>query len=251
MKKFQEECSKLAQLETFDPLAFQADETVSQDLCNFILALALIFNDCKNLIYAYLVTAELRPEGEFVRNRLWGTFSGVQFHVFRDIIGLLHELFNLIHKNEHLLQQPFFKSVIHQIDKPAKKAWDTVTVVALGNMPADALGKSLLLVRNKISFHYDGKAIFIGYKHHFLKSKQLDERAFISRGNSMEESRFYFADAAAQGYLRSIEGRDNIEEPIMKIAELLDPVNHSLLAIVDAYIQKRGFAYRLEPKESG
>jgi hypothetical protein len=217
MKTFQEECSELAQLETFDPIAFQADETVSQDLCNFILALALIFNDCKNLIYAYLVTAELLPEGKFVRNRLWGTFSGVQFHVFRDIIALLHELFNLIHKNEYLLQGPFFKSVIHQIDKPAKKAWNTVVSVALGDMPTDALGKTLLLVRNKISFHYDGKAIFVGYKHHFLKSNQLTERAFISRGNSMQESRFYFADAAAQGYLRSIVNQDNIEELIMKM----------------------------------
>ena len=251
MKTFQEECFELAQLETFDPLAFQADETVSQDLCNIILTLALIYNDCKNLIYAYLVTAQFRPEGKFVRNRLWGAFSGVQFHIFRAIIGLLHELFNLIRNNESLLQQPFFKSVIHQIDTPAKKAWDTVVAVALGNIPSDELGKSLLLVRNKISFHYDGKAIFIGYKHHFLKSDHLDERAFISRGNSMKESRFYFADAAALGYLRSIVGQEKIEELIIKIGDLLDPVNHSLMAIVNAYIQKRGFAYRLETEKIG
>lgn len=250
MKTFQEECSELAQLETFDPLAFQADEKVSQDLCNFILALALIFNDCKNLIYVYLVIADSRPEGKFVRNRLWGAFSGVQFHFFRDLIGLLHELFMLIHDNESLLQQPFFKSVIQQIDKPAKEAWNTVAAVALGNKPSGGLGKSLLLVRNNMSFHYGAKSIFKGYRHHFLESDQLDERAFISRGHSMKESRFYFADAAAIGYLRSIAGRDNLEELIGEIADLLDPVNHSLFAIVNAYIQKRGFAYRPETKEN-
>ena len=170
MKTFQEECSELAQLETFDPLAFQADEKVPQNLCNLILTLALIHNDCKNLIYAYMVTAQSRPEGRFVRNRLWGAFSGVQFHTFRTVIGLLHELFNLIRRNKSLLQQPFFKSVVRQIDPSARKAWGTVVAVALGNTPSDTLGKSLLLVRNKMSFHYDGKAIFIGYGHHFLQS---------------------------------------------------------------------------------
>lgn len=251
MRTFQEECSELAQLETFDPLAFRADDKVPQDLCNFILTLALIYNDCKNLIYAYMVTAEARPKGGFVRNRLWGASSGVQFHIFRAVISLLHELFNLIRSNKSLLKQPFFKSVVRQIDPSARKAWETVVAVALGSTPSDTLGKSLLLVRNKMSFHYDGKAIFIGYGHHFLKSEHLDERAYISRGNSMKESRFYFADAAAIGYLRSIVGRGNIEALITKIGDMLDPVNFSLMAIVNSYIQKRGFAYRIETREFG
>jgi hypothetical protein len=249
MKTFQEECSEIAQLETFDPSAFKADDKVSQDLCNFILSLAMIFNDCKDLIYAYLVIENFRPTGKFVRNRLWGTLSGVQFHIFRNIIGLLHELFNVIRGNESLLQQDFFKEVINRIDKPAKNAWDIVAAVALGQRPTDAFGKSLLLVRNKISFHYDDKAIFLGYKYHFLQSDQIDERAFISRGNSMKESRFYFADAAALGYFRSIVGGKNLDELSMNIANLLGTVSLSLFAIVNAYIQKRGYAYRFEEEE--
>lgn len=180
MKTFEEECAELALLETFDPTAFQADAKVPQDLCNFILTLALVYNDCKNLIHAYLVTAQFRPEGRFVKNRLWGAFSGVQFHILRTVIGLLHELFKLIKNNEHLLKHPFFTSVLQQINPSARKAWKTVVSVALGTTPSDPLGKNLLLVRNKMSFHYDGKAIFTGYNHHFLKTEHLDERAFIS-----------------------------------------------------------------------
>lgn len=251
MKTFQEECAELARLETFDPAAFQADAKVPQDLCNFILTLALIYNDCKNLIYAYIVTAQSRPEGRFMRTRLWGALSGVQFHIFRAVIGLLHELFKLISNNKHLLQHPFFTSVLQQINPSARKAWETVVAVALGTSPSDPLGKSLLLVRNKMSFHYDGKAIFTGYNYHFLKSEHFDERAFISRGNSMKESRFYFADAAAIGYLRSIVGRENIEGLLEEITELLDPVNCALMAIVESYIQRRGFAYRVETAEVG
>lgn len=247
MKTFQEECSELAQLETFDPAAFQADDKVTQDLCNFILALALIYNDCKNLIYAYTVNEQSCPKGK-VRTRLGGASSGIQVHIFRTIIGLLHELFKLIQNNKSLLQQKFFMSVVSQMNQPAKKAWNTVVAVALGNKPSNKLGKRLLLVRNKISFHYDCKAIFNGYSHHFLKSEPIDDRAFISRGSSMKKSRFYFADAAAQGYLGSMMGQKNMGKLIIEIVDLLDPVNRSLMAIVTSYIQKRGFAYRLETK---
>lgn len=246
MKTFQEECSELAQLETFDPLAFQANDKVPQDLCNFILALALIYNDFKDLIYGYMLTEQSRPKGRFKRTRLWGAFSGVQFHIFRSAVALLHELFNLISKNKSVLLQPFFTSILGQIAPSARKSWETVVTVALGNTPSNTLGKSLLRVRNKISFHYDGKAIFVGYRHHFLNSKPLDERAFISRGNSMKNSRFYFADAAALGYLRSIVGRENMEGLISEIRELLGPVNYSLMAIVNSFIKKREFAFRTE-----
>lgn len=67
----------------------------------------------------------------------------------------------------------------------------------------------------------------------------------------MKESRFYFADAAAIGYLRSIVGRENMDELLEKIAELTDPVNCALMAIVESYIQRRGFAYRVEKEEVG
>ncbi len=251
MKTFQEECSELAQLESFDPLAFQADDKVPQDLCNFVLTLALIFNDCKDLIYAYLAVDQSRSDGRCGRNRLGGALSGFKFHIFRTVIGLLHELFNLIRKNEPILQQPFLQSVVRQIDPSAREAWKTVVAVALGSTPSDVLGKSLLLVRNKMSFHYDGKPIFIGYSHHFLNAEHLDDRAFISRGHSMKETRFYFADAAALGYLRSIAGRENIDMIITKVAELLDPISHSLVALVNSFIQKRGFAFRIETEELG
>lgn len=55
MKSFQDECSELAPLETFDPAAFLGDEAVPQELCNFILSLALIYNDCKDITYSSLV----------------------------------------------------------------------------------------------------------------------------------------------------------------------------------------------------
>lgn len=63
MKTFQEQCAGM-RLETFDPAAFVGGEEVPQELCNFVLALALIYNDYKNLTYASLKLRESKPKGE-------------------------------------------------------------------------------------------------------------------------------------------------------------------------------------------
>lgn len=246
MKTFKEECGALAPLESFDPTAFRAGPGVPQELCNFVLALALIHNDCKGAIYARVLLAEATPDPPIKKNRHCGAWYGVDFQLFRLFVGLLHELFDLIRDNQASLQEPFLREVLKQLASDSRRAWDAVVTVASGGTPSDSLGRRLLLLRNKASFHYDPKAIFSGYSHHFLSATPLDDRAFISRGKNMQENRFYFADAAATGYLSAIMGRSESDEMRMDVAELLRTVNHALLYIVDAFIQRRGYPYRVE-----
>ena len=245
MKNFPEESAQLAALETFDPAAFQGSGEVPQDLCNFVLALALIYNDCKDIIYARLVLGESQPPAPPRKDRLWGAWAGVDFHIFRALVGALHELFNLVRDNEPAITHPFMRAVIQQLPQPARQGWDAVTAVALGATPGDPLGKRLLLIRNKVASHYDAKAILAGYNYHFFGADRQDDRAFISRGASMRSTWFYFADAAVTGYLRSIVGKDESQEIlVMNIAELLRPVNRALMRIVETFVQRRGYAYR-------
>src|SRR5262245_35065887 len=94
-KTFQEQCAVM-KLETFNPAAFVEDGKVSQELCNFMLALALIYNDFKNLMYAGFKLRESKPTGTPEPTAVWGTYSGMDTHIYRLLIGLLHELFELI-----------------------------------------------------------------------------------------------------------------------------------------------------------
>ena len=82
MKSFQDECSELAPLETFDPAAFQGDADVPQELCNLVLSLALVYNDCKDVIYSHILLGESRPSPPAGRNRPWGAWLGVDFHIY-------------------------------------------------------------------------------------------------------------------------------------------------------------------------
>jgi len=92
-------------------------------------------------------------------------------------------------------------------------------------------------------FHYDPKGIFAGFKKHFLGPARLQERAFISRGLSVESTRSYFADTAVEGYWGGIVGGE-IGQLSMKIRDVAEARNCALLNLVDRFIRQRGFPYR-------
>ena len=115
---------KLAPLETFDPEAFIGDDVAPQSLCNLILTLALIYNDCKDIIAAHITLQEARPS------------------------------------------------------EPPAKTW------------------------------------------------------------------FYFADAAATGYMRSLGDDSTLVIDLDAIGTPFNDINHALMGIVEGFIQKRRFAFK-------
>ena len=236
----------LAPLETFDPEAFRGNDEVPQELCNFIVAITLIYNDLKDAVYVHVSMAGLKPAGPSIRTRLWGALGGVQLHAFRAVAALLHELFSLIQTNRKLLDHSFFLAVLKQLHPRSREAWRALVDVALEATPKNRLGKRLLLLRNKVLFHYDPKALSQGYIQHFLVTAKRDNRAYLSRGDSMRSTRFYFADAAAEGYLHSLVGYEQSEELKMELGDIIDRVNNGLMMIVGSYIQRRGYSFRSE-----
>jgi hypothetical protein len=246
MPAFLEECALLASLESFDPDAFRGDADVPQELCNFVVAIALIYNDLKDAVYIHVVMAGLRPGREPQKTRLWGALGGVQFHAFRAIAALLHELFKLIQDNRELLNHRFFVAVLQQLHRVSREAWQALVDVAFEATPKDQLGKRLLLLRNKVFFHYDPQAISQGYAQYFLSTTKRDDRAYLSRGGSMRSTRFYFADAAAEGYLHALVGHEQVEELKEDLGDIIDRVNNGLMMIIGNFIQRRRYSFRTE-----
>lgn len=243
MKNFKEECATLESLQTFDPVAFEGNEEVPQRLCNLVLGLALIYNDCKNMTYAATLLKECRPPGP-EKTAVWGTYAGTDRHLFRLMISSVHELFILIKDHEDVLSHEFFVKVVKQLHPTSRKSWVSLTSAATGATPKDEFGHMLLRIRNKIVFHYEPKEIFRGFKRQFLGATRLQDRAYISRGLSMAASRFYFADAAVDGYFQEMVGDGEVSQLSAKIHDVVESLNRALLSLVDRFIQQRGFAYR-------
>lgn len=56
LRTYADEIARLVPLESLDPRAFLADQSVDQHTCDLVLALALAFNDVKGLFFRKLFT---------------------------------------------------------------------------------------------------------------------------------------------------------------------------------------------------
>ena len=197
---FREFVKALARFEEFDKRFFEPDALHSQELCAFILTLALIYDDLKGLAIAGVFLGEVTPPLEDGRTAERGEVAGLQSHALRMIGGMIHELFNLINNNSTLLNEQDFNRVLKRCSAEAQRAWEKVAWVSERQgkkLPDDPVAKALFFVRNKISFHYDPKRILGGFRSAFDSASEFGAPAF-SRGDNLQQTRFFFADAAAQ-----------------------------------------------------
>ncbi|MGE5217164.1 MAG: hypothetical protein ACM3SP_09220 [Chloroflexota bacterium] len=220
------------------------DDQVPQKICNFVLTLALIYNDCKDGIFSNMILTDSKPKRDFELSRDWGAYNGIKLHYIRLHVALVHELLQLIEDNQQILKHPFFKSVIQKLSKKERESWNALATAALQKQTRSSLNKFLLMIRNKVSFHYDPKGLYKGFRHHFFRSGVGSEAPFISRGTSMQRSRFYFADAAADGYLASQTEQKYPTNFMDQLADLTTALNKAILQIVVQFIYARGFAYQ-------
>ena len=240
----EESLNNLNPLETFNPDVFVADKDYDQDLCNFILALSLVWNDMKDLMiyFEYMrslepVKIEIKKPEDMPIDCKWGEISGTKMHIEKLLVSLLHELVKLIRDSKGVIDSMCFKKIYKQLHKDSRLAWDTVLKFAYDEADSKSdLGRALIMVRNKITNHYDKNELFKGYKRKFIGTK---EKPYISRGNNMLSHRFYFADATAQQYARSHMDKISPEEFYINVDLIKNNLNFAIKDIVETFIQRR------------
>lgn len=246
MQSFPDRCSAHAELESFDPGVFYPDDKVGLELCAFIVTLAGIYNDAKDIGYAMELLVESRPVTDPCISRPWGIYLGLKYHIARRFHGLLHELFQLIQRSDIALADPYMRVIESTMSRPGRESWHLVLDVARGADPKHPLGKALLLIRNKVAFHYDASQIHRGYTERFTHPSPGNDRALLSRGTCMRESRFYFADAAFQCYLENIACAEDWDRFHSETESIFGHLNHALMELVTGFIQKRAGSFRQE-----
>jgi hypothetical protein len=239
MESFKTHAGALANLETFAPDVFVGDDDVSQETCNFVLSLALIWNDCKDAVYAHTLLTECHPKSDPGPTREWGAYGGIDLHLFRYEVSLVHELLTLVLRNQSIARGYYVDRLVRKLPDEVRDAWYSLLQVALGSVPNDPFGRCLLAIRNKLDNHYDPRVLEKGYRNHFLTEDREDDRAFISRGGDMRSTRFYFADAAAFGYLQEVPGGndwDQLREDVRSVTRYL---GDALMGIVTGFVSRR------------
>lgn len=240
-RSYQAELAKLADLATFDARAFVADDKADQDCCDFVLALAVAFNDIKDLLLAdHLLLGEV-PNNQQTPSRELGAFAGLHFHFFRMFLGVLHELLYLIKTEAAVLDKPLIRDVLKRLPKTARMPWDKLVASSVADASDDPDIGFLVKARNTVAYHYGRRAIGQGYRRAFHAGT---DQPFISRGTTIASTRFYFADRAAQSYLQQVFGDNEVEQYFLKRPKLISEIAGALVAVVTAFVQARGFAWR-------
>ncbi len=234
-------------------MTYKPGQESLEDVDALIITFGLIFNDLKGLAWWGTQLDKYPPKNLKNPSEYLGQWSGMKIQTARLSLGLLAELLNTIIKNEKVLNHPLFIRTIKTLKSSAQKSWKDLLAAARNNNSRIIKNKKIFSliqeVRSNGVFHYENiNEIHRGYKAHFqeqvpITSHEFATDAFLSLGITMLQTRFYFSDAAIDGYskikaknFQAEYGEQNIS---LLVADLLDDINNSLRFIIDVYIKFR------------
>jgi hypothetical protein len=215
----------LAPLKTFslDVFTHKGNRKVAQ----LMLTFAYIHNDLKDMLYFLQmietnIQQEIKMIGPDGKNARMGQLAGMKEHCARIISGCIWEFVRLIEENLLIINSPEFDTLIQCSNRQIYQAW--LDILSLIKEKREVY-QVLVILRNNATYHY--------YNTNFTSKgieeykTLVDDIGFISLGNSLEETRFYFADAAVQYFHRSLT-KDFSSE----MNSLLEKILMCLMAIV-------------------
>jgi hypothetical protein len=241
MNSIEERAKGLASLLAFDSDAFRGDDEVPQELCDVVLAFAIVFNDCRDILLWHVeLTAGLTPPPQPL-NRASGEQGGVITHTTRLLVAILHELGELVRKNGKVLHDPFFEQkVLPKLDKEQRIRWERLRDLAQGKSPAKSMDDYLDFLRNKATYHYDAEDLRPGYERCFPHgSEKPREQPLVSIARDLRSTRFYFGDATAYNVLEHSAAERELVPLGPPLSAALADLMVTLAKIVEIFIQAR------------
>lgn len=238
---------KLASLESVSPDAFKSSNKNEQEVCDFVLALAVAYNDFKDVLWASSNLAAYRPQTSHL-SPAYGQWTGMSLHITRLLHSLILEICQLIKENKKPRRHALFLKTYNKMSRENRKRWDSLVEFANTGTSQDELMKFLLVIRNAISFHYkDTKFIGRGFEKFFNGTDMGRDAAYASRGMSLRETRFYFGDAALQGGFELLGEKLPPAMVDEKLGALAKDINKTLFALINLFVQDRGFGWYKKP----
>lgn len=221
------------------------------DLEGFFLVLATVFNDIKGIMVFFEWRNEYRsPPLEEVSVHS-GEYGGLTNQLNKMLAGILHESLDLLNKNIKIIESEEFKKFENRLSGRSREIWRLLVDVAVerpGTSKEHAdLVHLLEQIRHNAAFHYYQSATNLvrGFRKHFYstnkESKAFKWAYYSSQRTEPMKTRFYYADAALQGYILdkiSATGRKP-EDMYKMVFELSAVVGRSILDLVSEYHESK------------
>jgi len=233
---------ELEPISEFDPKVFIPHGVQDKNLCGFMLALACVYNDYKNVLWGLEQLCKCGEEKNGARTAYNGQIRGFNICLRKQAYSIGYELLVLIRENKELIESEVFMELRKKMLNAHGDDWDDIVAIALKNRAESGEFVGFLrAIRNNVGFHYsyDSKGLeklTEGYRTSFWdKSGRLIQRAAISKSNWMAYSRFYFADAAVEGVLKNC----NTERQKITVQKFSGKICRVLYNTVELFISTR------------
>jgi hypothetical protein len=216
---------------------------------NFFLVLAVIYNDLKGIIFfqELLVDTFRKPVEKEVSVHS-GEYSGLHIQLTRLLIGIVYEFFEFLKENEDILLTPEFNDTLNATNSCVKDAWNDIVKVAFNKSEGKSgFTHNLELIRHNISFHYNqsGKELKQAFCNIFINREKIgvNDTAYYSIGENTDETRFFYADAATEEYMRTKSDRVGKPESMSgysyEMLEIIGKMNFTFSRLIKAYLKRR------------
>ena len=241
-------------------------EGTNNKIEGFFVGLGVIFNDLKGLILfeKILLDHYEKPENDEISSHA-GSYGGVLVQTQKLFAGTINEFFIFLKKSAEVFEDQEFKEVFEKLAKSDQSLWRDIIAVANGEMlDATDFLKTLVKIRSNVAFHYDHskKILRNAYVSRFFGETHDNktDHAYFSIGNTIETTRFYFADAAVEESLSLAAGKRPKEDDIAnapmenyrgQVRETIDVMSAAIASLMKKYIQSRRNRPHLPAKIDG
>jgi hypothetical protein len=164
----------------------------------------------------------------------------MSFQASRLLGSILHELVVLLQKERKTIASVDFQALVKRLPRPEpREAWDAL--ISAADAPRGTSDTNLLVkLRNNLGFHYYAtKTLGSGYEKAFLSANAdpLRSRAVYMDGDSMEHTRFMFADAAIEHAIPALLGISKADA-FEVLAKVATQANLALRYLLVGYLRK-------------
>jgi hypothetical protein len=186
-------------------------------------------------------------------NRYQGEIGGQTYHCLRILVGVLHELGEVVRKSTTTMNHPSFRALVNRLPKKEQAMWKRVRDLSVGKKAEKVADELLKALRNTTAFHYDRKEISAGFDRRFPSgSVDRQQQPLFTRGKTVQSVRLFFADAAATEALDAQIKARRVERFGKKLSAILIDVSKTIALLVEAFIEARSgsrpFEEEIAPK---
>lgn len=228
----------LAPIQDFDPLLLLSGEDA---IDAFVLSLASAYNDLKMFEWMNFMLHSYRPPNVDAITADAGQWNGMKVQAARWSMAVAHEILHAIAsaKEKGVLDKAPVLRTLKEMPIEDVQRWKSLVKASHQGQAAGPLRAYLRDVRNYGVFHYSySERLLRAYRAFFTVDPKSDHNgeAFVSIGPTMKETRFFFADAAAQ---RMYVGEADLQARFKETEKLLSELHHTIASFVWGYLKSR------------